>query len=114
MLISSRFVSDMLKRGEFVELPVADAQPNDIIFYFSRDVLKHAGQLHSVSPQTTVRSKWGGGEIHVHPLWSSLQSTVTTFAISSVPTLLLCLPAWKRRLEMRYRRPQANKGRFGW
>lgn len=69
MLISSRFVSDMLKRGEFVELPVADAQPNDIIFYFSRDVLKHAGQLHSVSPQTTVRSKWGGGEIHVHPLW---------------------------------------------
>jgi hypothetical protein len=59
----------MLKRGEFVELPVADAQPNDIIFYFSCDLLKHAGQLHSVSPHTIVRSKWGGGEIHEHRLW---------------------------------------------
>ena len=63
------FVSDMLKRGEFVEVPVADAQPNDIILYFSGEVLKHAGQLHSVSPHTIVRSKWGGDEVHEHPLW---------------------------------------------
>jgi hypothetical protein len=43
---------------------------------------------------------------------SFLRSTVTAFAISSVATLLLCSPAWKRRLETMRRRPHAKRSVF--
>jgi hypothetical protein len=69
VLINSAFVADMLARGKLAEVQRREVQPNDIVLYFSGNELKHAGRIVSISPELAVHSKWGGNEVHAHPLW---------------------------------------------
>jgi hypothetical protein len=69
VLMNSGFIMERLDRGESIEIDAAEAQPNDIVVYFAGDQLKHAGRIIAVSGKLTIRSKWGGNEVHEHELW---------------------------------------------
>jgi hypothetical protein len=69
VLINSAFVADMLARGKLTEVQRREVRSDDIVLYFSGRELKHAGRIVSTSPGLTVHSKWGGNEVHAHPLW---------------------------------------------
>jgi hypothetical protein len=68
-LMNSGFIMERLDRGELIEIDAAEAQPNDIVVYFAGDQLRHAGRIIAVSDKLTIRSKWGGNEVHEHELW---------------------------------------------
>jgi hypothetical protein len=68
-LIDSKFVTDLISRGELAEVQVAEVRPNDVVLYFDGDQLRHAGWVASVDPQIIVWSKWGTNELYSHPLW---------------------------------------------
>ena len=38
-------------------------------WYFAGDQLRHAGIVENDSAEPTIRSKWGGNEVHRHKLW---------------------------------------------
>jgi hypothetical protein len=68
-LINSDLVSEMSRSGDFVELPEAIVQPDDIVLYFAGEELCHAGIVEEASSPLIIRSKWGGNEVHRHKLW---------------------------------------------
>jgi len=67
-VMNSAFAAAELARADIIEMTQREAQPNDIVAYFSEDVLKHAGKIFSVSAAPILRSKWGPGELHAHGL----------------------------------------------
>jgi hypothetical protein len=68
-LINSDFVSEMIRNGDFAEVPERNVQPGDVVLYFAGEKLCHAGIVEETSSPLTIRSKWGGNEIHRHKLW---------------------------------------------
>jgi hypothetical protein len=40
-----------------------------VVLYFADGVLRHAGIVEDASTLQTIRSKWGGNEVHRHKLW---------------------------------------------
>jgi hypothetical protein len=68
-LINSDLVSEMLRGGDFAEVPEAIVQPDNIVLYFAGDQLCHAGLVEEASSPLIIRSKWGGNEVHRHRLW---------------------------------------------
>jgi len=68
-LINSDFVSEMIRHGDLAELSGEQARPGSVILYFADDVLRHAGVVEDASTLQTIRSKWGGNEVHRHKLW---------------------------------------------
>jgi hypothetical protein len=68
-LINSDLVSEMLRRGDFAEVPEAIVQRDDIVLYFAGERLCHAGLVEQASSPLIIRSKWGGNEVHRHKLW---------------------------------------------
>lgn len=68
VLINSKFVADLLGRGELVEVQPDDVLPNDTVLYFDGDLLRHAGRVIAVAPQIVVQSKWGPHGVYSHPL----------------------------------------------
>ena len=59
------FADWLIDRRFLVELPQAEVQDNDFVFYFNEDAWKHAG-LWSWSGR--VLSKWGIGLLYEHEL----------------------------------------------
>lgn len=68
-LINSEFVSEMIKRGDLTELPAGESRVGSLVLYFAENRLRHAGIVENDFTEPTVRSKWGGNEVHRHKLW---------------------------------------------
>lgn len=68
-LVNSAFVQGLLVNGELSEVRPSDVTCGDLAFYFAGNELKHAGRVTSTSPDLMIQSKWGGNEVHEHPLW---------------------------------------------
>ena len=69
VLVNSDLVSDRLAGGELIEVAADHAQTGDIVLYFAGDELSHAGVVITAGPVPRRESKWGGAELHIHPLW---------------------------------------------
>lgn len=67
-VMNSAFAAAELARTDMVEITQQEAQPNDIVAYFSEGVLKHAARISNISAVPFLRSKWGPGELHAHGL----------------------------------------------
>lgn len=70
-LIDSEFVSEMIEQRHLVELPDGESPPGSLVLYFAGDQLRHAGIIENDSAEPTIRSKWGGNEVHCHKLWEA-------------------------------------------
>ncbi len=68
-LINSEFVSEMIKQRHLLELPDGESPPGSLVLYFAGDQLRHAGIVENDFAEPTIRSKWGGNEVHRHKLW---------------------------------------------
>jgi hypothetical protein len=68
-LIDAEFVSEMIKRADLAQLLDSETQPGSLVFYFAQKQLRHAGIVEDTSAEPTIRSKWGGNEVHRHKLW---------------------------------------------
>ncbi|MGC1359339.1 MAG: hypothetical protein WA851_26785 [Xanthobacteraceae bacterium] len=68
-LINSDFASEMIRSGDLAELPEEQAISGSVVLYFADHALRHAGVVEDASTPQTIRSKWGGNEVHRHKLW---------------------------------------------
>jgi hypothetical protein len=68
-VIDSEFVRYLIDAGTLVEVAPTEAREGDVVIYFHKDQPTHAGAVAALSERTTVRSKWGGNEIHQHDIW---------------------------------------------
>jgi hypothetical protein len=68
-VIDSEFVRHLVDAGALVEVAPAKAAEGDMVIYFHKDQPTHAAIVVSLSEPITLRSKWGGNEIHQHNLW---------------------------------------------
>ena len=68
-LIDSNFVSELIQQRHLAELPDGESPPGRLVLYFAGDQLRHAGIVENNSAEPTIRSKWGGNEVHRHKLW---------------------------------------------
>lgn len=65
-IINSDVVRSLLEDGTLQEISAAEAAPGDVVIYFHKKAVTHAGVL---GEQQTCRSKWGGDDVHQHGLW---------------------------------------------
>ena len=68
-LIDSEFVSKMIGWGDLAVLLEGESRPGSLVLYFAAGRLCHAGIVEDASAEPTIRSKWGGNEVHRHKLW---------------------------------------------
>ncbi len=65
-IADSHFVSWVLEQDILREISVSDAKEGDVVLYFDKGAVTHAAVL---GEEQTLRSKWGGNEVHQHGLW---------------------------------------------
>ena len=72
------FAHWLIGRGLEAKMPQADAQEDDLVFYFSEGTFKHAGLCR---PSGRVLSKWGVGHLYDHNLFEVPASYGTEFRL---------------------------------
>jgi hypothetical protein len=95
-LIDSQFVSEMIERGDFAE---SESRPENLVLYFAANQLRHAGIVENASAEPTIRSKWGGNEVHRHKLWEVLASYGDRVRFFRAPDPQVVLARLKAELE---------------
>lgn len=69
VLVNSAFTSELIARGQLMEVGEEEVESGNIVLYLASDKPRHAGIVDSAICIPIIRSKWGGNEVHRHALW---------------------------------------------